>query len=56
MPMKEKTSQKWPNVLKNLVVPQKLAQNDLEETNMIQMNQVLSNPSKEEVTNLKYTP
>jgi hypothetical protein len=45
------------NVLKNLVVPQKLAQKDLDDTNMIQSNQVLfANPSKEEVTNPKYTP
>ncbi len=38
------------NVLKNLVVLQKLAQRDLDNTNMIQMNQVFANPSKEEVT------
>ena len=38
------------DVLKNLVVLQKLAQRDLDNTNMIQMNQVFANPSKEEVT------
>jgi hypothetical protein len=38
--------------LKYLVVPQKLvAQRDLDNTNMIQMNHVFTNPSKEEVTN-----
>jgi hypothetical protein len=44
------------NVLKKLVVPQKLAQKDLEDTNMIQSNQVFAKPSKEEVTHSKYTP
>ena len=44
------------NVLKDLVVPQKLAQQDLDNTNMIQSNQVFANLSKEEVTNPKYTP
>ena len=43
------------DVLKNLVVTQKLAQKDLDNTNMIQSNQVVANPSKEEVTNPKYT-
>ena len=38
------------NVLKNLVVLQKLAQRDLDNTNTIQMNQEFANPSKEEVT------
>ncbi len=38
------------DVLKNLVVLQKLAQRDLDNTNMIQMNQVFTNPNKEEVT------
>ena len=38
------------SVLKNLVLPQKLVQRDREDTNMIQMNQVFANPSKEEVT------
>jgi hypothetical protein len=38
------------NVLKNLVVLQKLAQRDLDNSNMIQMNQVFANPSKEAVT------
>jgi hypothetical protein len=38
------------NVLKNLAVLQKLAQRDLDNTKMIQMNQVFANPSKEEVT------
>jgi hypothetical protein len=38
------------NVLKTLVVLQKLAQRDLDNTNMIQMNQVFANYSKEEVT------
>ncbi len=38
------------NVLTNLVVLQKLAQRDLHDTNIIQMNQVFANPSKEEVT------
>jgi hypothetical protein len=37
------------NVLKNLVVLQKLALRDLDNTNMIQMNQLFANPSKEEV-------
>jgi hypothetical protein len=44
------------DVLKDLVMPQKLAQKDLDDTNMIQPNQVFANPSKEEVTNPKYTP
>ena len=44
------------DVLKNLAVLQKLAQKDLDDTNMIQSNQVFANPSKEEVTNPKYTP
>ncbi len=45
------------DVLKNLVMLQKLAQKDLDNTNMIQSNyQVFTNPSKEEVTNPKYTP
>ena len=44
------------DVLKNLVVPLKLAQIDLDNTNMIQMNQVFTNPSKEEETNLKIYP
>ncbi len=47
---------KMADVLKNLVVPQKLAQEDLDDINMIQSNQVVANPSKEEVTNPKYTP
>ena len=47
---------KMANVPKNLVVPQKLAQKDLDNTNMIKSNQVFANPSKEEVTNTKYTP
>ncbi len=38
------------NVLKNLVVLQKLAQRDLDDTIMIQMNQVFANPSTEKVT------
>jgi hypothetical protein len=38
------------NVLKILVVPHKAAQIDLDDTNMIQTNQVFANPSKEEVT------
>ena len=41
------------DVLKNLVLPQNLAQIDLEDTNRIQLNQVFTNPSKEEVTNPK---
>ena len=44
------------DVLKNLVVPQKLAQIDLDNTNRIWMNQVFTNPSKEEVTNPKIYP
>jgi hypothetical protein len=44
------------DVLKNLVVPQKPAQKDLDDTNMIRSNQVFANPSKEEVTNPKYNP
>jgi hypothetical protein len=44
------------DVLKYLVVPQKPAQKDLDDKNMIQLNQVFANPSKEEVTNPKYTP
>ena len=36
---------KMANVLKILVVPQKLAQKDLDDTNMIQSNQVFANPS-----------
>ncbi len=44
------------NVLKNLVVPQKLAQKDLDNANMIQSNQVFVKPSKEEVTNPKICP
>ncbi len=41
------------DVLKDLVVPQKLAQKDLDDTNMIKSKQVFANPSKEEVTNPK---
>ena len=37
------------DVLKKLVMPQKLAQIDLDDTNMIQLNQLFANPSKEEV-------
>ena len=44
------------DVLKNLVKPQKLAQIDLDDTNMIQSNQVFTNPSKEEVTNPNIYP
>jgi hypothetical protein len=44
------------DILKYLVVPQKPAQKDLDDTNVIQSNQVFANPSKEEVTNPKYTP
>ena len=44
------------DVLKNLVVPQKLAQKDLDDTNMIQSNQVFSNHSKEKVPNPKIYP
>ena len=44
------------DVLKNLVVPQKLAQKHLDDRNMIQWNQVLKNPSKEEVANPKIYP
>ncbi len=44
------------DVLEDLAVQQKLAQQDLDDTNMIQSNQVFTNPSKEEVTNPKYTP
>ncbi len=45
------------DVLKDLAVPQKPAQQDLNNTDMIQSNQVFVNPSKEEeVTNPKYTP
>jgi hypothetical protein len=42
--------------LKDLVVPQKLAQQDLDDTHMIQSDKVFTNPSKEEVTNPKYIP
>ena len=45
--------QEMVDVLKNLVVPQKPAQKGLDNTNMIQSNQVFTNPSKEEVTNPK---
>ncbi len=41
------------NVLKNLVMLQKLAQRHLDDTNMIKSNQVFANPSKEEVRNPK---
>jgi hypothetical protein len=34
----------------------KASQRDLDNTNMIQMNQVFANPSKEEVKDPKYTP
>ena len=44
------------DVLKNLVVLKKLAEQDLDDTNMIQSNQVFANPSKKEVSNPKYTP
>ncbi len=44
------------DVLKNLAVPQKLAQIDLDDTNRIQLNQVFTNPSKEEATNPKIYP
>ena len=44
------------DVLRNLVLPQKLAQIDLDNTNRIQLNQVFTNPSKEEVTNTKIYP
>jgi hypothetical protein len=47
---------KMADVLKNLVVPQKLAQKDQDNTNMIQSNQVFASPSKEEVTNPKIYP
>ena len=39
------------NVLKNVVVLQIAAHIDLDDTNMIQMNQVFTNLSKEEVIN-----
>ena len=44
------------DVLKNLAVPQKLAQRDLEDTNRVQLNQVFTNPSKEQDQTPKYTP
>jgi hypothetical protein len=44
------------DILKYLVVSQMPAQKDLDDANMIQSNQVFANPSKEEVTNPKYTP
>jgi hypothetical protein len=44
------------DVLKNLVVPQKLAHIRPRLHNMIHLNQVVANPSKEEVSNPKYTP
>ena len=47
---------KMADVLKNLVAPQKLAQNNLDNTNMIQSNQVFTSPSKVEVPHPKYTP
>ena len=34
------------DVLKDLVVPQNQHKRDLDDTNMIQMNQVFTNPSK----------
>ena len=39
------------NILKILVVPQKLAQRGSDDTNRIQLNQVFTDPSKEEVAN-----
>jgi hypothetical protein len=44
------------DVLKDLVVQQKLAQQDLDDTNMIQSNQVFSNSSKEEVNKSQIYP
>ena len=44
------------DVLKYLVVSQKPAQKDLDDTNMIQSNQVFTTPSKEEVTNPRIFP
>jgi hypothetical protein len=50
---KREVKPKMANVLRNLVVPQKLAQIDLDDTKRIQLNQVFANPSKEEVPNPK---
>ncbi len=44
--MKKDDKPDMADVLKNLAVLQKLAQRDLDNTNMIQMNQVFANPSK----------
>jgi hypothetical protein len=44
------------DVFKNLVMPQKVAQQAPDNTDMIQMNQVFANPSKEEVTYPKIYP
>ncbi len=44
------------DVLKKLVVQKKASTIGLDDINMIQSNEVFANPSKEEVTNPKYTP
>ncbi len=49
MSMKEKKSQKWPMYSRIWSCHKKQHKRDLDNTNMIQMNQVL-NPSNEEVT------
>jgi hypothetical protein len=48
--MKEKASQKWPMFSKIWPCHKKQHKRDLDDTNMIQMNKVLANLSKEEVT------
>ncbi len=44
------------DVLIYLVLPQKLAQIEPANTNKIQLNEVFTNPSKEEITNPKIYP
>jgi hypothetical protein len=47
--IKEKASQKWPMYSKIWSCHKKQHKRDPDNTNMIQMNQVFTNPSKEEV-------
>ncbi len=46
MSMKEKTSQKMADVLKNLIVPQKLAQKDLDDTTSFNRIKYLQIPAR----------
>ena len=48
MSTKEEASQRWPMYSKIWSCDNEAAQKDLDDTNMIQMNQVFTNQSKEE--------